>query len=354
MSESVPAIEVQNLSHSYKNQRALVGATFSVTQQSIHGFVGPNGAGKTTALKILATLLKPQVGVARIFGHDLARDYKEVRRHVGFMPDHLGMYRQMTVQEYLDFFSAAYGMTHAERERVIKDVLALTDMEGRKDDFIKSLSQGMKQRVALARVLVHDPKLLLLDEPASGLDPRARIELMDILRELRRMGKTIFISSHILTELATLCDHVTILDRGCVKYTGLMEGLLGRNGDSTSYVIALNAAHPPLVEALRQLPGVLGVAQMEEQPKYRVEFDETQVNTNAILQMAMASGAQIVSFTEYSRHLNEAFMDLTEPGVAPSSPAPPLIPPLFRPQPPAPAPKPPPPPAPKPTFPPDY
>jgi ABC-2 type transport system ATP-binding protein len=293
------------------------------------------------------------LGTARIFGRDLARDYKEVRRQVGFMPDHLGMYRQMTVQEYLDFFSAAYGMTHSERERVIKDVLTLTDMEGRKDDFIKSLSQGMKQRVALARVLVHDPKLLLLDEPASGLDPRARIELMEILRELRRMGKTIFISSHILSELAMLCDHVTILDRGMVKYSGLMEGLLGRNGDGASYVLTLNAAHPPVVEALRQLPGVRAVEQVEEEPKYRVDFDETQVNTNAILQMAMASGAQIVAFTEFARHLNEAFMDLTEPGVAPSPPAPPLIPPMFRSQP-APQSPAPPPPAPKPQSPPEY
>ncbi len=349
MSNAIPAIEAQNLSHSYKNQRALVGATFKVAPQSIHGFVGPNGAGKTTTLKILATLVRPQLGTARIFGRNLAHEYKEVRRQVGFMPDHLGMYRQMTVQEYLDFFSAAYGMAHHDRERVIKDVLTLTDMEGRKDDFIKSLSQGMKQRVALARVLVHDPKLLLLDEPASGLDPRARIELMEILRELRRMGKTIFISSHILSELAMLCDHVTILDRGMVKYSGLMGGLLGRNGDGASYVMTLNAAHPPLLTALQQLPGVRAVAQIEEEPKYRVEFDESQVNTNAILQMAIASGAQIVAFTEQARHLNEAFMDLTEPGVAPSPPAPPLIPPLFRSQPspppaPPPARRPPPPP----------
>ncbi|MBV9127243.1 MAG: ABC transporter ATP-binding protein, partial [Verrucomicrobia bacterium] len=220
-----PAVQIDNLWHIYARHQAVQGISFTVGRGSIHGFVGPNGAGKTTTLKILATLVPPQRGLVRIFGHDIARDYKTVRRLLGFMPDHFSMYRQMTVFEYLDFFAAAYGLHSAARDKTIADVLALTDMAGRRDDLIKGLSRGMQQRVSLARVLVHDPALLLLDEPASGLDPRARIELMEILRELRRLGKTIFISSHILSELATLCDHVTILDQGQVRYSGSMRDL---------------------------------------------------------------------------------------------------------------------------------
>jgi len=237
MSESnQPTIDIRGLHHSYKRQQALRDVSFSVEQGSIHGFVGPNGAGKTTTLKILATLLKPQRGTVRVFGFEIVGQYKSVRRKIGFMPDHFSLYRQMTVQEYLDFFAAAYGLDLQERTRVVGDVLVLTDMESRRNDLIKGLSRGMQQRVSLARVLVHDPALLLLDEPASGLDPRARIELMDIIRELRRMGKTIFISSHILSELAMLCDSVTILDRGTVRYSGSISGLSQGNGETADYL----------------------------------------------------------------------------------------------------------------------
>jgi len=212
------AIAITVLQHSFGNHQALCGASFTVAAGSIHGFVGPNGAGKTTCLRILATLLVPQQGQVLVFDKDVARDAQAVRRTIGFMPDHLTMYRQMTVGEYLDFFAAAYGLPPVKRRQVVHDVLALTDMGGRIDHPVKGLSRGMSQRVTLARVLVHDPQLLLLDEPASGLDPRARIELMEILKELQRLGKTVFISSHILSELADLCDEVTILDRGAVKY----------------------------------------------------------------------------------------------------------------------------------------
>src|ERR1035437_5365139 len=166
MSEpSQSIIEIRGLHHAYKRQQALRGVSFTVDHRSIHGFVGPNGAGKTTTLKILATLLKPQLGSVRVFGMDVVADYKHVRRKIGFMPDHFSLYRQMTVQEYLDFFAAAYGMDLAERTRVVGDVLALTDMESRRNDLIKGLSRGMQQRISLARVLVHDPALLFLDEP---------------------------------------------------------------------------------------------------------------------------------------------------------------------------------------------
>ncbi len=314
--EDKPAIDIRGLRHAYKNHVAVSNVSFTVARQSIHGFVGPNGAGKTTTLKVLATLLRPQMGSVGVFGHDIVRDRHFVRRKIGYMPDHFSMYRQMTVFEYLDFFGAAYGLAQRERDKIIGDVLALTDMAGRKDDFIQGLSRGMQQRVSLARVLVHDPELLLLDEPASGLDPRARIELMEILQELRRLGKTIFISSHILSELAELCDGVTILDRGEVKYTGSMRGLIANDGAEAGYVFTLAADHPGFANALSAVPGVKKVVPSEEgEPKYTVLFNREQAAPNALLAAALQSGAQIVSFAEDVKHLNEAFMDLTEPGV---------------------------------------
>jgi ABC-2 type transport system ATP-binding protein len=317
-SNDPPAIAVTDLRHAFKRHQALGGVTFSVPPRSIHGFVGPNGAGKTTTLKVVATLLKPDAGRAEVFGEDVVAHPQRVRRRIGFMPDHFSMYRQMTVFEYLDFFAAAYGMRLAQREQVIGDVLRLTDMDGRRDDLIKGLSRGMQQRVGLARVLVHDPDLLLLDEPASGLDPRARIELMDILRELKRMGKTVFISSHILSELGDLCDSVTILDRGAVQYSGGMSDLLRAGGaeGKTVYVVGLAAADEAVRAALAAIPGVTRAEPDAEQPgRYHVAFDPARVTTAALLQAALAANANIVEFHEDRRHLNQAFMDLTKAGV---------------------------------------
>lgn len=312
-----PAIEIRALSHSYKTHKAVCAATFTVTRQTIHGFVGPNGAGKTTTLKILATLLAPQSGHVALFGQDIVRDCRSVRRRIGFMPDHFSMYRQMTVFEYLDFFGAAYGLTQGRRDKTIGDVLALTDMDGRKNDLISGLSRGMQQRVSLARVLVHDPELLLLDEPASGLDPRARIELMEILQELKRLGKTVFISSHILSELATLCDDVTILDRGMVKYTGSMRDLVSANaGDTINYVLTLAAENGAVADALSALPGMIRVTPpLPTEPRYMLTFKRTELTVNTILQAALANGGEIVGLQEEMKQLNQAFMDLTEPGV---------------------------------------
>jgi ABC-2 type transport system ATP-binding protein len=308
-------LEVHHLAQAFKRHLAVADVSFKIERGSIHGFVGPNGAGKTTTLKVVATLLRPQRGSVRVFGLDVVRDAKEVRRRIGFMPDHFSMYRQMTVFEYLDFFGAAYGLPLAQRNKTITDVLALTDMGARRDDLIKGLSRGMQQRVGLARVLINDPDLLLLDEPASGLDPRARIELMDILQELKRLGKTIFISSHILSELALLCDSVTIIDRGLVRYTGPMRGLLARSGEEAGYALTLAAEHPALEAALAAVPGVTGVTKAEGEPRYVLTFSREKTDVNAVLRAALECGAQVVSFREDEKHLNQAFMDLTEPGV---------------------------------------
>jgi ABC-2 type transport system ATP-binding protein len=311
----VPAIAVRDLRYAYKKHQALAGVSFEVAARSIHGFVGPNGAGKTTTLKILATLLEPQQGSVKIFGLDVKRDRKQVRGKIGFMPDHFSMYRQMTVFEYLDFFGAAYGLTVATRSSVIDDVLALTDMDGRRNDLIKGLSRGMQQRVSLARVLVHDPDLLFLDEPASGLDPRARIELMEILQELRRMGKTIFISSHILSELGDLCDSFTILDRGESRYTGPLEGLTHEAGGHAVYRLGLQAKSPEMAAALEALPGVISVVADAERPEYQVTFNEEETDSNAVLSAVISAGGLVRSFRTDSAELQRAFMNLTTPGV---------------------------------------
>ncbi|NNJ25625.1 ABC transporter ATP-binding protein [Alienimonas chondri] len=315
------AIEVVRLSHTYKKHRALQRMEFNVAPGEIHGFVGPNGAGKTTTLKIICTLMKPQQGAVRVFGRDVVRQVHAVRSSIGFMPDHFSMYRQMSVHEYLDFFGAAYGLPTKTRDGVIKNVLELTDMDGRQDDLIKGLSRGMTQRVGLARVLINDPSLLLLDEPASGLDPRARIELMDILRALKGMGKTVFISSHILSELAELCDAVTIVDRGTTKFSGSIDELLSAAAGLVTYRVVLDpprdgAPEPEnLSDDLQAIPGVTEVRKCEERPGWLMTFDRDVIPVNEILGGVIALGLPVVGFAEEKKHLNRAFMELTAGGV---------------------------------------
>ncbi len=196
------------------------GVDLSIEAGEIFGIVGPNGAGKSTTLKILATLLQPTAGVAEIAGWSVTRNPEQVRRVLGFMPDVFGVYDDMKVWEYLDFFGRCYGLSAPARRRTIGDLLELVDLADKRDDYVQTLSRGMEQRLCLAHALVHDPQVLLLDEPASGLDPRARVELRELLRELRTLGKTILISSHILPELEELCTSVAIIDRGQVLGQG--------------------------------------------------------------------------------------------------------------------------------------
>lgn len=314
--ETVPAISVTNLSHAFQGHQALNQVTFCVMPQSLHGFVGPNGAGKTTTLKIICTLLRQNRGEVEVLGHNVRSDPLSVRRQIGYMPDHFSMYRQMTVFEYLDFFAAAYGLPVDQRDRVISDVLTLTDMNGRRDDLISGLSRGMQQRVSLSRVLVHDPDILLLDEPASGLDPGARIELMDILRELRRMGKTVFISSHILSELAELCDSVTVIDRGQIRYSGPMEVLLDSPASAMLWNLRFASAPLQAKDRLKALPGVVEVTESELATgrDFVVRLAEG-VTGNDLLRQLVPLDLPIVSFSQQRRHLNDAFMELTTRGV---------------------------------------
>ena len=311
----VPAVEVEDVVHMFKDHRALDGISFQVPAGSLHGFVGPNGAGKTTSLKIICTLLKPQFGQVRVFGHDVRTEVREIRRRLGFMPDHFSMYRQMTVYEYLDFFAAAYGFGLKDRTDICEQVLELTEMGGRRDDLISGLSRGMQQRVSLARVLVNDPDLLLLDEPASGLDPRARIELMEILKALKEMGKTVFISSHILAELAELCDSCTIIDRGKTKFSGTMKQLRKMHADDSVYRIRLADGAEDMMADIESSPGVQSMEFDKALGEYKLRLEEGVLDGRGLLRMLLDAGADLALFREDEVALNEAFMQLTERGV---------------------------------------
>ena len=209
-----PMVELKHLQKRYKDQLAVKDLSLELEQGDVFGFIGPNGAGKTTTIKMLATLLMPTAGSAMINGIDVVRHPDQIRAIVGYMPDFIGVYDDIKVWEYLDFFAAAYRIPKQKRPQIIDDVLSLTDLTVKKDSYVESLSRGMKQRLCLAKTLVHDPKVMLLDEPASGLDPRARIEIRELLKELQSMGKTIIVSSHILPEMEEFCNKIGIIEKG--------------------------------------------------------------------------------------------------------------------------------------------
>jgi ABC-2 type transport system ATP-binding protein len=221
-------IKTVNLTKRYGTLVALSNLNLEINEGDCFGFIGPNGAGKTTTIKILATLLQPTWGEARVCDFVVGYQSRSIRPLIGYVPDYFGAYEDMVVQEYLEFFAAAYNINGAQRTKIVNDVLELTDLAYKRDAHVDGLSRGMKQRLSIARVLVHDPKVLLLDEPAGNLDPRARIEMRELLKELRRMGKTIVISSHILPELADLCNTVGIIERGELLYSGPVADIVRR------------------------------------------------------------------------------------------------------------------------------
>ncbi len=223
----MPAIvEIKNLTRRYGDTLALDHLDLHIPDGAIYGFIGPNGAGTTTTMRILTTLLLPSSGEAWVAGSSVLKEARAVRKLVGFMPDFFGVYDNMKSWEYLDFFGRAYGVSPARRSSAIGELLDLVDLGHKRDDFVMNLSRGMKQRLSLARTMIHDPKLLILDEPASGLDPRARIELRELLKELRALGKTIMISSHILTELAEMCTHIAIIEHGKLLASGDVQTIM--------------------------------------------------------------------------------------------------------------------------------
>src|SRR5438067_1512980 len=257
-----PMIQIRNLRKEYKDLVALRNLNLELESGDIFGFIGPNGAGKTTTIKMLATLLTPTAGTAYVDGVDVVRYPEQVRAVVGYMPDFFGVYDDIKVWEYLDFFAAAYRIPKEKRPHIIDDVLTLTDLNVKKDAYVESLSRGMKQRLCLAKTLVHDPKVLLLDEPASGLDPRARIEIKELLKELKAMGKTIIVSSHILPELADFCNKIGIIEQGELVVSGEVQAIMQQLSGGHVYelkVVGDMDGAAALLEARSDVRGVKAV-----------------------------------------------------------------------------------------------
>src|SRR5256885_6430297 len=245
-------IETINLTKRYGDLVALNNLNLTINEGDCFGFIGPNGAGKTTTIKILATLLKPSSGQANIAGLTIGYQNRQIRPMIGYVPDFMGAYEDMVVTEYLEFFAAAYNIHGQHRRKVVRDVLELTDLGFKATAEVNSLSRGMQQRLAVARVLLHDPKVLLMDEPASGLDPRARIEMRELLKELRRMGKTILISSHILPELAELCNKVGIIEQGELIFAGTVEQAMRKAKAGTVLQVAVANGQGPAAAPFSQ------------------------------------------------------------------------------------------------------
>lgn len=248
-------IRTEQLIKRYSGVDALKGIDLHVEEGDLFGFIGPNGAGKTTTIRILTTLLEPTSGAAFVDGLSVWKDKAKIRARLGYMPDSFGVYRDMTVSEYLHFFAAAYGIKSKERKSLVGGLLELTDLTYKEHALVDTLSRGMQQRLGLARTLVHDPKVLVLDEPASGLDPRARIEIREILNELRNMGKTILLSSHILSELSEVCNRIAILERGEMVVQGPLDEIMASARDDTEVWLSTTDDERACV-VLRELPQV--------------------------------------------------------------------------------------------------
>ena len=302
-------ISLDGLTRRFGSTRALDGVTLSVPQGEIFGFVGPNGAGKTTTMRILATLLAPTSGTASVDGIDVVRHPDAVRQRLGYMPDFFGVYDRLTVAEYLDFYAACYRVPRQRRQKIVSDLLELVNLSDRRDDAVNALSRGMKQRLCLARALVHDPKVLVLDEPASGLDPRARVEMREVLKELRTMGKTILISSHILPELTELCTMVGIIDRGRMRASGPVRGVVDSLTAGRRLRIEVLGRHDDALAALRALSGVQATAGADDAIEVRYEGDDTR--SAQILQDLIAAGISVASFARVEAGLEDAFLHAT-------------------------------------------
>ena len=303
-------IETKRLTKHYGNLAALVDLDLVIEAGDIFGFIGPNGAGKTTTMRILVTLLEPSRGQAFIDGLDITKKGKEVRRIVGYMPDFMGIYDDLKVFEYLEFFAAAFSIEHKKRKSIVEGVLELTDLQTKQSFTVDSLSRGMQQRLGLARVLIHDPKVLVLDEPASGLDPRARIEIRELLRELKRMGKTIMISSHILSELEEICDHIGIIEHGRLVFSGTMEEIRQRMGVQSKVRVRVANNQQRAIELLSALPEVQDVQSTGVYIAVTLRKDQ---NTDGIIARALVNGGiDIVSLEPQQVKLDEAFLQLTK------------------------------------------
>jgi ABC-2 type transport system ATP-binding protein len=306
---SEPVLQVDGLVRHFSDVHAVDDVTFSVGRGQVLGFIGPNGAGKTTTMRILATLDVPQGGDARIAGYSVVEQPDKVRRVMGFMPDYAGVYANTTVFEYLDFFARAGGLHGAARRRAVDtivDFMVLGDLRERQ---VEGLSKGMKQRVALGRALIHGPQLLILDEPTANLDPRARIEFRTLIRELAADGKTILLSSHILTELAEVCDTVTVIDKGRILASGTVREIVDGLRQRRTLSVRLAAPDPRLERFLLEQPGVVGVHEAGQKVQFELDGDD-QAQVQLIARL-IAAGFPILEFTAHSAGLEDVFIEIT-------------------------------------------
>ena len=306
-------VRTSGLIKRYAGTVAVAGLDLDIAEGEIFGLVGPNGAGKTTTLRILATLLKPTAGEAEITGINVSRNPDAARRVLGYMPDVFGVYDDMRVWEYLDFFARCYGIPAARRRQMIGDLLDLVDLADKRDAYVQGLSRGMQQRLCLAHTLVHDPKVLLLDEPASGLDPRARVELRELLRELRALGKTILISSHILPELEELCTSVAIVDHGKVLAQGRVadiERRLRYGAVLHVRVLGETEAVGAAQDFFAAEPRVASVALLDD-GQVEIGFRGDDDEAAELLSRAVAAGIRVASFARAASDLEELFLQMT-------------------------------------------
>ena len=306
-------IEIENVTKYYGDLKAVDCLNLCIADGEIFGFIGPNGAGKTTTLRMLATLLRPTTGQIRIAGINPEEQPAEVRRIIGYMPDHFGVYPDLVVWEYLDFFAAAYQLPFERRPSLIDDVLQLTDLTIKKYELVESLSRGMKQRLCLAKTLLHDPSLLLLDEPASGLDPRARIEIRELLKELKKMNKTILISSHILSELSDFCTSIGIIEHGELVVSGNLEEIEAKINRTRSYRIT---SLDPL-EAIETFLRSVGLDQIERNgDSIQFACNKTDEEVASLLQDLVRQNFRITAFQPVQANLEDLFMKITKGEVA--------------------------------------
>ncbi len=312
----MPAIvETHELTRRYGATVALDRLNLSIPEGAIYGLIGPNGAGKTTTMRILTTLLRPSAGEALVAGRSVLRDPAGVRRAVGFMPDFFGVYERMSAWEYLDFFGRAYGLAAARRAALIDDLLGLVDLGHKRDADVMTLSRGMKQRLSLARTMMHDPRLLILDEPASGLDPRARIELRELLKELRELGKTVVVSSHILAELAEMCTHIAILEHGRLVASGEVAEIMRSLQPHQTLELRLLGDPAPARALLAGLPGVLAVRDGPPAPDLPqallLDFEGDDAAAAALLAALVGAGVRVTRLAERQRDLEDVFLRVT-------------------------------------------
>lgn len=303
-------VDVRGLRVRYGKLEAVRGIDLQIPRGEVYGFIGPNGAGKSSTIKVLATLLRNFTGIARVTGIDVARNPQRVREKIGYVPDFFGVYEDLTVREYLHFFAAAYRIERDKRQGILQDVLELTDLTHKIDSPVDSLSRGMKQRLSLARVLLHDPDLLLLDEPASGLDPRARIEMRELLKALKEMGKTILISSHILHELSQLCTRIGIIEQGQMVVQGSVNDIYRRLGVLRIVHVQVMSQTPELVEHVRTLPGVESVESQTDRLAIRIHEEDLSIED--LHDHIHSFGARIRMFQSEAMDMETAFMKLTE------------------------------------------